>query len=299
MPNALHTALDGIIDYAGLFPPARLPLHAATAEYLRHRRSPESWIVSRFVAPASQLEELGDQLSSLDVQVRLPLTVIGRSGHDLNSFRAGLEEDAKAMAAFEESSSQLAAIEAFEVRLPTYSILSQAVRDLQAFDDVDVYLELPWGADQQEALAEIADTGWLSAKFRTGGTEAKQFPIPAQLALVLKTALDLDLTIKLTAGLHHPYPIVDPATGAKMHGFLNVLGACALHLANDLSLDEFEGVLAEDRNEAFQWSPGGLLFGDWECSAEDFEDVRQALVGFGSCSVGEPMADLRALGLVE
>ena len=49
--------LAGLVDYAGLFPPAALSMDDAVAEYARGRRSPEAWMLGRFVVPAARLLE--------------------------------------------------------------------------------------------------------------------------------------------------------------------------------------------------------------------------------------------------
>ena len=38
-----HALLTGILDYAGLFPPAQLPMPEAVRRYQRHRASGEGW----------------------------------------------------------------------------------------------------------------------------------------------------------------------------------------------------------------------------------------------------------------
>jgi hypothetical protein len=43
-----------LIDYAGVFPPAALPLEQALANYERYRASPEAWMLGRFVLPVGQ-----------------------------------------------------------------------------------------------------------------------------------------------------------------------------------------------------------------------------------------------------
>ena len=40
MRGSLRALLTGIIDYAGLFPPARLPLDQAVRNYGRYRNEP-------------------------------------------------------------------------------------------------------------------------------------------------------------------------------------------------------------------------------------------------------------------
>src|SRR5688500_12841167 len=56
-PPALRVLLRGIVDYAGLFPPASLDMVSAAAEYALHRTSNESWMLGRFVLPAARLTE--------------------------------------------------------------------------------------------------------------------------------------------------------------------------------------------------------------------------------------------------
>lgn len=74
--QGLHALLRGVIDYAGLFPPASLPLEQAVQEFLAKRRSAESWILNRFVIPASRLPELEpwfDELCVPETPLRLAL----------------------------------------------------------------------------------------------------------------------------------------------------------------------------------------------------------------------------------
>ena len=49
---SVRVLLRGIVDYAGLFPPAGLGMAAAVAEYGEHRKSDQSWVLGRFVLPA-------------------------------------------------------------------------------------------------------------------------------------------------------------------------------------------------------------------------------------------------------
>ena len=58
MTRSLHILLDGLIDYAGLFPPASLPMEQAVANYDDYRRGEYSWALGRFVVPADRLPEV-------------------------------------------------------------------------------------------------------------------------------------------------------------------------------------------------------------------------------------------------
>lgn len=57
-PDARVAALGGLIDYAGLFPPADLGMADAVAEYRAARAGAEAWMVERFLCPVGRLEEL-------------------------------------------------------------------------------------------------------------------------------------------------------------------------------------------------------------------------------------------------
>ena len=58
--DARHALLSRLIDHAPLFPPASLPLEAALEEDLRAQTSPWSFVLGRFVCPASRLSALPD-----------------------------------------------------------------------------------------------------------------------------------------------------------------------------------------------------------------------------------------------
>jgi hypothetical protein len=55
--DALRALLANLIDYAGLYPPASLPLEVVLERYRGFRASPESWMLNRLVLPAARLPE--------------------------------------------------------------------------------------------------------------------------------------------------------------------------------------------------------------------------------------------------
>ena len=61
--DARRTLLERLIDHAPMFPPARLPLPEALEDHRAARASDESWMLARFVCPASTLQELPQGLS--------------------------------------------------------------------------------------------------------------------------------------------------------------------------------------------------------------------------------------------
>src|SRR4051812_30121872 len=57
VPAALRALLTNLIDYAGLYPPASLPLEIVEERYRGFRASPENWILNRLVLPLDRLAE--------------------------------------------------------------------------------------------------------------------------------------------------------------------------------------------------------------------------------------------------
>lgn len=280
MAATLRALLSEIIDYAGLFPPARLPMAEAVASYFRYQSGPEGWVMNRFLCPAGQLLELSDILGDK----ALAVGVIGTGGEGYDAFQTGLEADARVMTAFEDRHGDACPIETYETRLPAGEELGRIVNDLRGFDRAEVFLELPWGAAQGDQLAELAELEWLGAKARTGGKEPTAFPSSEALAGFLKDAQDLEIPFKLTAGLHQPLRYFDETDQAWHHGFVNILAALNLNAAEDFSRAEMAEIL-----DCQEFDP--RWFGGVDPS------LRDTFCGFGSCSIEEPLDGLARLGI--
>jgi len=129
-PDARHALLSRLIDHAPLFPPASLPLEAALAEDLRARESPWSFMLARFVCPASRLRELADPGRGFSAVLDGPIP----PGMEVEAVEARYRDD-------------LASLE----RLAN-----------------EVYVEVPLDDALEERLDALAGHG-LRAKVRCGG----------------------------------------------------------------------------------------------------------------------------------
>jgi hypothetical protein len=56
--ESLRALLTSLIDYAGLFPPAALPMETALQNFDAYRRGEHAWALGRFVVPASRLADV-------------------------------------------------------------------------------------------------------------------------------------------------------------------------------------------------------------------------------------------------
>src|SRR5947208_949968 len=74
---ALAALLHGAVDYAGLFPPAELPLEPALKNHAACVRSAESWMLNSFVLPVGQFSTAREFFSWFDRQHPLRISALG------------------------------------------------------------------------------------------------------------------------------------------------------------------------------------------------------------------------------
>ena len=75
MPASLRALIANLIDYAGLYPPAALPISEVASNYRHYLHSSESWILNRLVLPSAKLRDL-----QLEADWRVTLLVDGEPG---------------------------------------------------------------------------------------------------------------------------------------------------------------------------------------------------------------------------
>lgn len=65
MLHTTRTLLSGIVDYAGLFPPAKLDMPAAVRNYAAYLAGPHAWMLGRFIVPVARLDEFEQHAAEL------------------------------------------------------------------------------------------------------------------------------------------------------------------------------------------------------------------------------------------
>ena len=316
---AARALLNGLIDYAGLFPPARLELDDAVRRYVAYRTQPTAWMLGRFILPTRHLNALDAQADMIGAEP-IPLSVLAGGGDDEGAFSLALRSDLTAIAAFQNRPNPPGRVEALELRLPPALQSTEAVyREVHALlegldrsplTDVPVeavYLELPRDAKWRRHVEEVARTlaqlnhgaVRVGLKLRCGGLDAEAFPSLADIASFLLTCRNEGIPFKATAGLHHPIRHFNQGLQTSMHGFVNVFGAAILARLHELDALETQAILAEEDETAFRFRNGTFSWRDYDATAEQLTTVRDAFAtSYGSCSFDEPRADLRALGLL-
>lgn len=315
--RALHTLLSGLIDYAGLFPPAKLPMAPSVDKYAAYLRSPHAWALGRFICPVSRLEEFNAEAHRL-FPAKAPEALAPdqppRPWEELWKISAiidgDLNEDLDAVFAFnhehEDPRKGLANIDAIELKATSVDFIDATLDTIP--EELFPFFEIPLGStgkgmDTRGFVACLAGAD-AGAKIRTGGVTPDAFPKVEAVAEFLMAAAAADVPFKATAGLHHPiraeYALTYEPNCPRgvMHGFLNVFLAAAL-ARQRRPAREITDLLAETSPKAIEAGNNGIRWRDVLFSIEDIDETREIFaLSYGSCSFEEPIDDLRKLGML-
>ena len=298
MLASVKALLSSVVDYAGLFPPAKLNMGEAMANYAQDQKAPDSWMLGRFVVPASRLNELEKLVPTLGLNQWSLSVILSRDVElEIDWLRSFHNTNQIAIASLEIPPLPPPEIERVFPRLPA---------------GIDSFFEIPLNKDLDAYLAVLQQIG-ASAKVRTGGIAADAFPSVTQLSQCICAFAEARVPFKATAGLHHPLPANHRVTyepnspSTVMHGFLNVAIAAALVYWQKITPEEVPEVLQTSSSDRFQFQDDGIGWsvkrsyplGNRQLSIAQIEEARQQFFrSFGSCSFQEPIDDLKHLKLL-
>jgi hypothetical protein len=296
--TAADALMDGLVDYAGLFPPASQDMRSAVESYASYRAGPDRRALGRFIVPVNRLAEFEDAARAL---------LSRGDGADPWHLSVLVTGDVRAAADrmlkfnchhWSGSEAGHALIDAVELKAATPDQIDSQHRELPDF--FQKYFEIPLGRDVHSLVKAIARAG-ARAKVRTGGITADAFPAARDLLAFLVACQTEGVPFKATAGLHHPvrgpYKLTyEPnAASGTMYGFLNVFLAAALLRQGVAEPIVFE-VLQESDAAAFDFSNEGIKWRDYRVTAPELRAIRSGLaISFGSCSFREPVDELTQL----
>ncbi len=263
----------GLVDDAAVFPPGSASLTDAVTAHRAHRIAWYKSLVGPLLVPAGELPALDPG--------RVPgVGVIADNG--LGPLPGAVD---KAVAAgLVITQVEAAVAKRGEDPQPGLATLRELAAGHLVYAEIPLTFGLLGALDT--VAAARADGLRIAPKFRTGGLAAELFPTPVELAAVICACRDRDLPFKLTAGLHHAIRHTDPETGFTHHGFLNVLAATMIAVDG--------GEVAAVAEVLGATHPLGLV----ETVRVRRPEDRPLWVGFGSCSILEPLTELIRLGLV-
>ena len=274
--------LSHCIDYAGLFPPARLDLHTTIENYAHYRAGAQAWALGRLILPANRVIEFKESWPSYAAVWPISLLL----NDDADELRHAID-----LGLF---------LDVVECKpMPAEKV--NTVRELLP-DATTVYFEVPLGAGTKESIAAIGAAGGR-AKVRMGGVTREAIPSGSDFVNFLSHCIEQGVSFKATAGLHHPIRSVCPLTyepqsdRALMHGFVNVILAAAI-MKNGGDIAEVSAVLEDTSPHNFTLGQEHIQWRGWSFTPRQIADVRRDLmVSFGSCSFTEPLDEIKSLEL--
>ncbi|MBX3402239.1 MAG: hypothetical protein KF699_02390 [Phycisphaeraceae bacterium] len=325
-PTAIHVLMSGLIDYAGLFPPAKLAMAPAVQNYARYLASPEAWMLGRFVLPVSRLEEFRNAALPMLPRSADPSTRGGGEPWPISAIIDGdIDENLDSIFAFnhehERPENGLAVIDAIELKPPPTAApgatgptgaawiddaLELIPEELYPFFEIPIMPSGPGAAppDFRGMIAALAGAD-AGAKVRTGGITPGSIPPLAAVAEFIVACCYAEVPFKATAGLHHAcrgrYPLTyEPGSEAAiMHGFLNVFLGAAFAQSRRLDADRLREALEESDSAAFGFGRDVVTWRALGLDCVQLAHTRETFaLSYGSCSFEEPVQELRALGLI-
>ena len=294
---SVEALLANIIDYAGLFPPAKLEMGPTVRNYDAYLKSPEQWMLGRLIVPVSRLAEFETHARQ------------AQGDHNVCSVPRRISALTAAAENTDQLATDIAAIEAFNVRhedgeglgvIDVIELKADSVDSIESALDVVApdlfpFFEIPVDRDPRGLIATLVD-GDAGAKVRTGGASV---PTPGQLAAFIASCGSAHVPFKATAGLHHPLRHFSTSANMEEFGFLNVFVAGVMAGAGILSEREVCELLAEHSIEAFEFDERGTRWRAYRLDCADIAEWRDDFaVSFGSCSFDEPVEDLRRMNLL-
>lgn len=330
--KSVKTLLDGIIDYAGLFPPAKLELADALAQFQSYDAHPQHWLLARFVVPMARLDEVSQRaerhFKEIDEAGHRPwrFSVLARPAPSAQVFLEQLAVDLASAVKFLERHPRSVVIEGLELAVPDDVAASREPDAVRAFlERLDAVFAatpaagvpfdarpaawatfLEWGWNRPLLVAFEAMHGFnpgrarpLGVKLRTGGLTPDAVVSSADLAGALRACAEVGLAFKATAGLHQPLRHFDASVGSKVHGFFNVFVGAALLKIHGLGQEALRALLEDEDASHFVFNEAGVTYGSHSLPLEALAQVREGFaISFGSCSFLEPVEHLQLLGLV-
>lgn len=260
-----------LVDDAGLFPPAELPMAEALRRHAADEGNPV--VTGRFLCPASRLAEC---LAAMPSGPALRLALICDLAPPALAATVRAVRDAPRL--------DLRSIEGV---LPDPLALSAAPAGPST---VPLYAEVRCDLDRLESVLDVLAGAGHRGKVRCGGQRGDLFPTPDALARFIRGCAEREVAFKATAGLHHAVAHRDPATGFDHHGFLNLVVAAARATSGGDAAEIAEILRVTD--------PAPLVAKANGLDPDAVAAARALFACYGSCSTSEPWEDLIALGLV-
>jgi len=292
---SVRTLLTEIVDYAGLFPPSKLPMAEAVANYATYLESNFRWMLGRFIVPVTRLDEFAESAKNFFEQDGEIWKLSVLASEDIY-------QTVEKIAAFNRNYAGVAIIDALEIKADNSLEIENIIAHLP--ENLKTYFELPLDENLADSVIALA-IAKHRAKIRTGGVTSDAFPPIEKITRFMRVCLAANVPFKCTAGLHHPLrgskslTYESDAPVGKMNGFLNVFLAAAF-LQQGYEPKLVYEILKDEHADNFQFRDDGVLWRlEYFAHTTQLKVLRErSVISFGSCSFIEPIEDLEEVGLL-
>jgi hypothetical protein len=292
MTASFTNFMTGLIDYAGMFPPANLDIAAAVTNYSGYLENNNGWMLGRCIIPVTQLPGV-----VLRPGFRFSVIV----SHDT------VQEELDQLGRFK------GCVEMVETRVVEETVsparCSELLKRLKTslskigFQDAHLFVESENVAAAALVIAAVNNSSrgenfkHVGFKLRCGGIKNQAYPSPERVSEIISTCCSHDIPIKFTAGLHHPLSNHSPETGILQYGFINIFAAALLFWNGNISRNEIVECLSDETVGNFHFTRDHFSWRDKAISSGEIQRLRRSrVISFGSCSFSEPVEGLSALG---
>lgn len=320
MPNSkggLELLVDGLFDYAGMFPPASLSFDdalTAAISFPRELKRP-ALVASDFVVSFEHLSRLrAELLQRLGYAQERPFSicVLGSSlQSESDDERAAELADLVRFDSSEQSSKVRRAVVSYELKVgpalqADHHILLALLRRIQArLQDqrLSIFLEPDLSVARWKEVLETtcgaiqivnsdSQGALVGLKVRASGPTAVS---PHKLSAIIAAVAAAQLHFKATAGLHHP--IVERARYQNELGFLNLAAALFLkrHYGSTMTDQDTLACLTCEQASHYRFEDG-VAWKQYRISPSELNLIKKQFhFSVGSCSLHEPDQDLLRL----
>lgn len=298
---------SGLIDYAGMFPPASLSFSDAIDNFIKYQRTPnENWILGQYILLPTHLDELlgrGESFFStlpkaisLSLVIKSPFETLERFLAPLTLYKGVLR------------------VKSLEVVLdqdtPVEDFVANIIHIASRFNDdthaPNLFFEVPYSPNGEELTLRLLDTiaqhltpgcNRPGFKLRCGGAP-HLIPTPQRVAFILKECALRSIPIKFTAGLHQPFCRTSSlhAPMVEYHGYFNIFFAAISAYRENSDISKLVQILTQDSLIPPSFSDEKIEWLGHSISAVEIARIRSTHVtSFGSCSFTEPIEEAKKL----
>jgi hypothetical protein len=280
--------LARLVDDAALFAPGHEQMSRALRDYLgipigevqapAATANGQAGVVGGFLCPVSRLPEMITELTKVKLVKPVPLALVIDNG------MGGVPKAVSIV----ESRTELLDLRAIEMPAPSDvdEVWLERVAEFVPEDVARIVEPRRGGEEWLDGVKRVLEAGYRP-KIRCGGPRKENYPSIDEVADFLSVVINHQGSFKATSGLHNPVRGTEETSDLEYHGFLNLMVATARALSG------------RDVRDALASTDAAALVQELADLTEPAAAaLRSVFISYGTHETGQPIADLKAFGLL-